>query len=299
MFTLSIPHIIATKFSKYHGSCFIIETPPKIWRPKPRSCYQPVDDMDDVDKDLLDITPIEGSRTVFKSKVDSPPPRRDDLIRFGGNAATMTAADEKELEKNLKVGSSATPAQRKQIIAIIKKYWDCFCKRGARRTILGYEFGVDTGSSPPVSCKVRQYGPHESKIMMQQIEALLANDWIEETLGAWGSIIVLAPKPHQEHVENIDDFVWRMCVSYRGLNSVTKPFAFPIPRCDDAIGSLHIGPGDIFIITVDARQGYHQVKVRDGDKEKLAFFAPNGKKYTYKVMPFGPMNAPAFYTWMM
>jgi len=33
--------------------------------------------------------------------------------------------------------------------------------------------------------------------------------------------------------------------------------------------------------------------------DKLAFFAPNGKKYTFCVMPFGPKNAPSVYTAMM
>ena len=66
-----------------------------------------------------------------------------------------------------------------------------------------------------------------------------------------------------------------------------------------AITILIVGGDEIYIITVDARQGYHQVAVRKLDQEKLAFFAPDGKKYTWKVMPFGPMNAPAFYTAMM
>ena len=242
----------------------------------------------------MNVTPLEGSKTVFKSKQSSTCTNRNDLIYFD-----ETGEDEKELIKGFKIGQLATTQQKEQVLSLVKKYWDCFCKRGAKRTILEYEFGVDTGASQPVACRVKQYGPHESKIMMEQVEGLLANDWIEETKGAWGSIIVLAPKPHQEHIEDIDDFIWRMCVSYRGLNRVTKPFAYPIPRCNDAIGSLNLGPGTIFIITVDARQGYHQVKVKEGDKDKLAFFAPNGKKYTYKVMPFGPMNAPAFYTFMM
>ena len=55
----------------------------------------------------------------------------------------------------------------------------------------------------------------------------------------------------------------------------------------------------MWIITVDARQGYHQVSVSSIDREKLAFFAPDHKKYTFKVMPFGPTNAPTFYTCMM
>ncbi|MGH7955154.1 MAG: reverse transcriptase domain-containing protein [Gloeomargaritales cyanobacterium] len=52
-------------------------------------------------------------------------------------------------------------------------------------------------------------------------------------------------------------------------------------------------------MSVDARQGFHQILVRDCDQEKLAFFAPDGKKYTFVVMPFGPMNGPATYTAMM
>ena len=113
------------------------------------------------------------------------------------------------------------------------------------------------------------------------------------------STIVLAPKPHQEHVQNIEDFVWRMCVSYRGLNRVTLPFAYPIPRCDDAIAAFNVGGSNIYIITVDAKQGYYHVAVKKGDQEKLAFFAPNNRKYTFKVMPFGPTSAPAYYTCMM
>ena len=88
---------------------------------------------------------------------------------------------------------------------------------------------------------------------MNQIEALLYNEWIERCTGAWGSSIVLAPKPHQEHIRNIDDFEWKMCVFYRKLNGITKPFQFPISRCDDAITVLSWGAGEIWIISLDTR----------------------------------------------
>ena len=138
-------------------------------------------------------------------------------------------------------------------------------------------------SSTSTGCKKPQYGPHESKIIMENINTLLHNEWIEECKGPWGSMIVLAPKPHQEHVTNINDFVWRMCVSYRKLNSITRPFEYPIPRCDDAVDCLGTCIGNkILFISLDAKQGYHQVKVRDSDKEKLAFFSPDNKKYTFR-----------------
>ena len=65
-------------------------------------------------------------------------------------------------------------------------------------------------------------------------------------------MIVLAAKPHQEHVDDLKKCVWRMCVSYRGLNHVTKPFEYPIPHCDDAIGIFQVGSCLICIITMDA-----------------------------------------------
>jgi len=134
---------------------------------------------------------------------------------------------------------------------------------------------------------------------MKHAKAFLGNDWIERCEGPWGSSIVLAAKPHQEHIKNIDDFIWRMCVSYRKLNAITKPFELPIPRFDDEISIIDTGSQYICIISLDARQRYHQVTVRQADREKLAFFSLDGWKYTFKVIPFGPTDAPDFYSAMM
>ena len=112
-------------------------------------------------------------------------------------------------------------------------------------------------------------------------------------------MILLAPKPHQEGINNIKDFVWRLCVSYRGLNSVTKPFIFPIPRCAESIEDFGDSNGPMFFITLDTQQAYHQILVRLQDREKLAFFTPDCKKKAFRVVPFGPKNAPVFYTAMM
>ena len=41
------------------------------------------------------------------------------------------------------------------MVDIIKKIWDCFVKIDAKRTILRYAFGIDTGSAKPVCYKTR------------------------------------------------------------------------------------------------------------------------------------------------
>ena len=59
---------------------------------------------------------------------------------------------------------------------------------------------------------------------MEQVKALLINVCIEKCGGPWGSSIVLAAKPYQEHIQNIDDFIWIICIYYRTLNGIAKPF---------------------------------------------------------------------------
>ena len=48
-----------------------------------------------------------------------------------------------------------------------------------------------------------------------------------------------------------------MCVSYRILNAIKKPFELPIPKCDDDITIIDTGSQFIWVISLDARQGYH------------------------------------------
>ena len=135
--------------------------------------------------------------------------------------------------------------------------------------------------------------------MQESIDDLLHQGWVRKFRSQWCSKVVLAPKPHQEQVTNIIDFVWRFCVNFRLLNAVTKPFEFPIPRCDDAMDNFGDSKGTLHFICVDQRTGYHQIPVAVSSQEKLAFQGPNHEKYCYTVMPFGPMNAPAVYTAMM
>ena len=62
---------------------------------------------------------------------------------------------------------------------------------------------------------------------------------------------------------------------------------------------LDMGVLKYFFITLNACQGYHQIRIRECDQEKLAFFAPDGFKYCFTVILFGTTNAPTFYTAMM
>lgn len=109
--------------------------------------------------------------------------------------------------------------------------------------------------------------------------------------GPWSSRVVLAQKPDQQH-KHWTEYIWRLCVSYRPLNAITRPFTFPAPRCDNAI--LELGPTSVYI-TMDMKSGYWQISVTRSSKSKTAFFAPEGKKRFRDVMPMGVKNAHPFF----
>jgi hypothetical protein len=109
--------------------------------------------------------------------------------------------------------------------------------------------------------------------------------------GCWLFKVVLALKPHQEHVHDISNFVWRFCVNYVPLNLVTCIIAYPIPRCDSVV--LNKFGNSLWLWLFDAPSGYHQLAVAESSQEKLAFQGPNAIKWTYTVTPFRPTNGPA------
>ena len=200
-------------------------------------------------------------RTVFCPRIKWSDKDRDNIILFD------KALDIEEWIENLHIVKIINQRYKEELTSIIQRYRDCFCTTGACCTILDYEFSIDTGASKPVCCCRPTYETHEKPIIIDNISSLLANNWIEECGVSWGSMIVLAAKPHQEHINNIKQCIWRICVSYRGLNKVTKPFEYHIPRCVDAISIFQVETCQIWIITVNDCQGYNQVCVCKMDRE--------------------------------
>ena len=204
----------------------VIDIPRKVHLPKVASVYTPTEPYDDVNEGNFIFE--QYGKAVFRNASWNPG-ARDDIISFD-------ASKDSETFSKLQICDKVPSSVREITGKLITMYWDCFADEGIKRPILGFEFAIDTGRHTPICCKKSRYGPHESKVILKQVKVLLANGWIERCPeGGWGSPIVLAPKPHQEHVTDVDDLIWRMCLSYRGLNKVTKPFEYPIRRCDDAI----------------------------------------------------------------
>ena len=231
---------------------------------------------------------VDGGPVLRKLKHPPPPMDSDDpTFMFPYDEAIHGD----RLRKDLDLSHLDAPLQQ-SIYALIQKYWSVFDDRGVFVPVRNYECVIDTGDAHPIAVKKIMYGPNELPIMRRAVAALEKVGHIRQISdGRWLFKAVLAPKPHQEHVRHIQDFVWRFCVNYVPLNSVTRVIAYPIPRCDAAV-SEEFGTGQ-WLWLFDAPSGYHQLAVAQDSQEKLAFQGPDAIKWTYTVMPFGPTNGPA------
>jgi hypothetical protein len=134
------------------------------------------------------------------------------------------------LRKHLNIGSKTPEIICTAIITLIQEYWCCFAECNVTIPITGYECFIDTGKGKPTVARNIHYGLHETPIMQAAIDALLDNKQISVDIHSdWLSKAVLAAKPHQEHVTNITDFIWRFCINFIAVNQRTRILSYFIP----------------------------------------------------------------------
>ncbi|KAF1336709.1 reverse transcriptase, partial [Globisporangium splendens] len=83
---------------------------------------------------------------------------------------------------------------------------------------------------------------------------------------------------------------WRIVHAFNKLNAATIPAQTPIPRKDVIIDSMQ---GSTIFSTIDLRDGFYQILMREKDIPFTAVSTPSGMLWEWLVMPQGLTNAPA------
>ena len=119
--------------------------------------------------------------------------------------------------------------------------------------------------------------------MIEQAQKLLEQDIIEPSMSPWSSPVILVIKK---------DGSIRFVIDYRKVNELTKGYVYELPLINDCLRSLS---GFKIFTVLDALSGYHQLLVRECDREVTSFAVPGFGSFQFKKMPFGVKNGPA--TW--
>ena len=111
--------------------------------------------------------------------------------------------------------------------------------------------------------KPRRLSQAEMVEVRKEIEDLLRQGLIETSSSPWSAPIVCVRRKNGQ---------LRLTMDYRALNAQTiSSSAHPIPLIEDLLDRLGNAR---FFSTLDLKSGYHQMPIRDKDKELTAFVVP-------------------------
>ena len=143
------------------------------------------------------------------------------------------------------------------MISLLKEFGDVFPNEipSGLPPIRGVEHQIDfvPGAAIPNRPAYRS-NPEETKELQKQVSDLLDKGYIRESLSQCAVPVLLVPKK---------DGSWRMCVDCRAINNIAIKYTHPIPRLDDMLDELH---GACMFTKIDLRSGYHQIRMKEGDK---------------------------------
>lgn len=211
----------------------------------------------------------------------------NDLSKF---ATTHTLHGTDRIEKIMsQLDTSHCDDNEKNIIKkLVSEYNDIFYVDGDGLTFANegeHRIHTKPGTNP---VNTKQYRlPHGQKpLIREKIAEMLKHGIIEPSTSMWNSPILLVPKK-----SCTDKKEYRFCVDYKGVNKTSELQTFPMPNLDEELGKMH---GAKYFSALDIASAFHQIKMREEDKEKTAFTAEN-KKFQFLRMPFGLAGSPI--TW--
>jgi len=166
--------------------------------------------------------------------------------------------------------------------------------------IIGKEAADTLPEHHPYDCKINlkegETAPWGPIYPLSEVELQTLREWLKEmeqtgkircSTSPAGSPILFVPKPHRRGL--------CLCVDYRVLNKITIPNRYPLPLMQELQDRVQ---GAQWFTKLDLKNGFHLIRVREGDEWKTAFRIRYGL-FKFQVIPFGLTNAPSTFQDLM
>lgn len=150
------------------------------------------------------------------------------------------------------------------------------------------EATIRTKNEEPIYTKQYPYPHSDKEFVDNEIQKLLNNGIIEKSFSPYNAPIWVVPK---KGFDSNGKPKRRLVIDFQKLNAHTITDKYPIPDINTTIQNL--GRAKIFS-TIDLESGFHQILIKEGDREKTAF-SINHAKFHFIRMPFGLKNAPRIF----
>lgn len=150
------------------------------------------------------------------------------------------------------------------------------------------EATIRTKDEEAIYTKQYPYPYSDKEFVDKEILKLLETGVIEKSFSPYNSPIWVVPK---KGLDANGKPKRRLVIDFQKLNTNTITDRYPIPDINMTIQNL--GRAKIFS-TIDLESGFHQILIREKDREKTAF-SINHAKFHFVRMPFGLKNAPSIF----
>ncbi len=173
---------------------------------------------------------------------------------------------------------------QRELDEVLSEYTDIFSDRpGSTEKVV---MGIELKEEEPIRQVPYSVPLGIRELVRKELMSLESQGIIERCQSKWASPLVPVRKP---------DGTVRLCVDYRKLNGKTIREPYYIPSFEEMVEK--VGSGRV-LSKIDLAKGFHQVTVKESDRDKTGFVCPFGK-FRFVRMPFGLTNAPSVFQRLM
>lgn len=147
---------------------------------------------------------------------------------------------------------------------------------------------IRTTDDEPVYVKAYPYPMAVADFVNKEVAMLLDNGIIRESRSPYNNPIWVVDKKGTDEEGNKN---LRMVTDFKKLNEKTVSDKYPIPDISVILSNLGMAT---YFSTIDLKSGFHQILLKEEDREKTAFSVNNGK-YEFCRLQFGLKNAPSIF----